>query len=92
MRPRCPPVSQELPESSASSACNGDIIKSEVGNLMQCECQKPEAESKSFMRTDKKPIMPGLSGWFCPEFETNGFLLSDVARQGQFPWEVALQQ
>lgn len=54
----------------------------------------PEARdrSKSFRRTDKKPIMQGLSGWYCPEFETNEFLLSDLARQGQFPWKAALKQ
>lgn len=36
--------------------------------------------------------MQGLSGWYCPEFETNEFLLSDLARQGQFPWKAALKQ
>lgn len=48
--------------------------------------------SKSSWKQTQKPIMQGLSDWYCPEFETNEFLLSDIARQGQFPWKVALKQ
>lgn len=48
--------------------------------------------SKSFMRTDQKPIMQGLSVWYCPEFESNVFLLSKVARQGLFPWTLYSKQ
>lgn len=51
-----------------------------------------EIEASPSWKQTQKPIMQGLSDWYCPEFETNEFLLSDIARQGQFPWKVALKQ
>lgn len=51
-----------------------------------------EIEASPSWKQTQKPIMQGLSDWYCPEFETNEFLLSDIARQGQFPWKVAFKQ
>lgn len=52
----------------------------------------PAARDRVLHESRPKPIIQGLSGWYLLEFETNEFLLSDVAEQGQFPWEAALKQ